>query len=155
MNFRDKRGQFGNLEKLPGDPETAQALGLTKPAGAVILANRVQKIIEADPSGKRLNQRELKKRIDDIMTKGEDGLLGPDWFVEMAIGFAVKKYITELSKKGAVAAGTGGGLLGGYGLRYGVQKAKEKEALDALKEYKNKFMKPSRSFPNLRDEIII
>ena len=92
MNFKDKRGKFTDIEKLPSDQHTSQELGLQRPAGAVILANRVQKIIEADPSNKRLNKKELETRVDDIMTKGNDGLLGPQWFVEcLSYGFAIKK----------------------------------------------------------------
>lgn len=97
MNFKDKRGQFDNIDKLPGNPETAQDLKLSQPAGAIMMANRVQKIIEADPSHKRLNEQELKKRVDDIMTKGQEGKLGPSWFIEsLAMGFATKTYIKNI-----------------------------------------------------------
>ena len=98
MKFKDKRGEFKEIDKLPADPETAQTLGLSKPAGAVYLSNRVQKIIEADPENKNLTKKEIAKKVKDIMKKGESGQLGPDWFVEcVAIGFAAKtlKMINE------------------------------------------------------------
>ena len=92
MKLKDHRGQFKGIDKLPANPDTAQTLGLQKPAGAVMLSNRVQKIIEADPENKKLNKKEMKKKVDDIMKKGDAGELGPDWFVEcIAIGFAAKK----------------------------------------------------------------
>jgi hypothetical protein len=159
MNFKDKRGQFKNIDKLPGDPETAQALKLNQPAGAVIIANRVQKIIEADPSNKRLNQRELKKRVDDIMTKGNDGVLGPDWFVESLIaGFVAKKYIIEAASNGWIkkdpkrvaALGTAGALGLGYaGLRSLGAKAAEKNS----HRYFGSGMRKSSELPKMNNHI--
>lgn len=92
MKLKDRKGEFKGVDKLPPNPDTAQTLGLQNPSGAIIMSNRVQKIIEADPENKNLTKIEMKKKVNDIMKKGDSGELGPEWFVEcLAIGFAAKK----------------------------------------------------------------
>ena len=57
MNLKEKRGKFQNIDKLTADQTTAQTLGLQKPAGAIIMSNRIQKIIEADPKKNKISKK--------------------------------------------------------------------------------------------------
>jgi hypothetical protein len=63
--------------------------------GVVDISNKVQAIIDADPSNRRLNRAQLKERIDDIMNKGNSGFFGKLWFESFVIGAFAKKLIIE------------------------------------------------------------